>query len=126
MLCIACGFHVKSGKQVASSSDGAAHAKREAYFEQQVAKAEAQQAKIFASGGVTSSGVPVKASKPEVEFGATDWIVCFLCPGIGLIAGLIYCVTGNAKGPKMAGISFLMVVVYNVIRFAVVASQQVP
>ncbi len=117
LLCIACGFNTKTGKQVASVSDGAALAKREAYFEQQTAKANAQQAKILGTGAVTASGTPVKASKPAAEFGATDWIVCFLCSGIGIIAGIVYCITGNPKGPKMLGISFGVAVVLNIIGF---------
>ncbi len=44
-----------------------------------------------------------------------DWVVALLCSGIGCIAGLIWCIMGKKKGPKMVGVSFLMVIVWNVI-----------
>ena len=117
ILCVACGFNTKTGKQIASSSDGAALAKREAYFEQQAAKAEAQQAKVLA-GGVTSGGVPVKASKPGAELSTIDYVFCVLCGGIATIVSIIYCVTGNPKGPTMLKINLIAQAILFALGFA--------
>lgn len=106
ILCVACGYNTKTGKQIASSSDGAALAKREAYFEQQAAKAEAQQAKILGSGAVTPSGN--KTSKPDVELSTLDYLFCIFCGGIALIVSIIYCVTGNPKGPPMLKLTLIV------------------
>lgn len=106
ILCVACGYNTKTGKQIASSSDGAALAKREAYFEQQAAKAEAQQAKILGSGAVSPSGN--KTSKPDVELSTLDYLFCIFCGGIALIVSIIYCVTGNPKGPPMLKLTLIV------------------
>lgn len=129
ILCIACGFNTKTGKQLASSSDSAAIAKREEYFAQQAAKAEAQQAKILAAGGgkATASGKP-RVDKPDVELSAIDYIFCIFCGGIALIVSIIYCVTGNPKGPAMLKLVLIVQAVLFVIGFVggIVSTMMIP
>jgi hypothetical protein len=52
------------------------------------------------------------------ELTTSDWIICLLCPGIGCIGGVIYMIQGKPKGSKIFGLSFLMVVFWNIIRYA--------
>jgi uncharacterized Zn finger protein (UPF0148 family) len=118
VICISCGFNTKTGKQLSSSSDGDAEANREKMYAQQAAKAAAKTAKDpnpYAAPGFVPD--KAKAKNPADEFQTLDWIVCFLCPGIGIICGLIYAVTGKPKGLKMLGISVAVAVVLNVIFF---------
>lgn len=107
VLCIACGYNTKTGKQTASISDGAALAKREAYFELQAAKANAQQAKILGSGSVTSSGTKVKESNPAAELSTLDYVFCILCGWIATIVCIIYLVTGNPRGLPMLKVNLI-------------------
>ena len=48
-----------------------------------------------------------------------DWVVAILCSGIGCIAGIIWCIQGKPKGPKMLGVSFLVAIIWNIISIAV-------
>lgn len=116
ILCVACGFNTKTNKQTASSSDGAALAKREEYFAQQAAKAEAQQAKVLKSGPTGAGGMTV-AAKPEAELTALDYVFCILCGGIALVVSIIYLVTGNPKGKKMLIVTLAAQAVFFVIGF---------
>ena len=52
-----------------------------------------------------------------------DWVVCILCPLIGLIGGVIYLLTGKSKGWKVLGVSFIVTMVTGLVRLAIVASQ---
>ena len=51
-----------------------------------------------------------------------DWVVAIICSGIGCIAGIVWLIQGKKKGGKMLGVSLLMVIIWNVIRFALVAA----
>jgi predicted RNA-binding Zn-ribbon protein involved in translation (DUF1610 family) len=46
-----------------------------------------------------------------------DWVVACLCSGIGCIAGIIWMIQGKPKGSKMLGVSFLMTIFWNVVKF---------
>lgn len=57
-----------------------------------------------------------RASNPtDDDLSTGDWVVALLCSGIGCIAGIVWCIQGKKKGPKMVGISLLMVIIWNVI-----------
>ncbi len=59
------------------------------------------------------------ASGGGEDMGVGEWIVCLLCPGIGCIVGIVYAIQGKSNGGKMIGISLVMIVFWNVIRFAI-------
>lgn len=54
----------------------------------------------------------------------SDWLAAILCSGIGCIVGLVYLVQGKPKAGKMIGVSLLFIVLWNVIRFGLVAMNQ--
>ena len=56
-----------------------------------------------------------KAGKGGADLTAGEYVLAVLCPGIGCIAGIIWMIQGQPKGPKMFGISVLMSIIYNVI-----------
>jgi hypothetical protein len=63
-----------------------------------------------------------KARKKGKGYGAADedlstgdTVVAILCSGIGCIAGLVWMIQGKPKGKKMFGISFVMVVIWNIL-----------
>jgi predicted RNA-binding Zn-ribbon protein involved in translation (DUF1610 family) len=57
-----------------------------------------------------------KKHAPDGESLTTgDMVVAVLCSGIGCIAGLVWMIQGKPKGMKMFGLSFLMVVIWNLI-----------
>jgi predicted RNA-binding Zn-ribbon protein involved in translation (DUF1610 family) len=65
-----------------------------------------------------------KKSKKSKSYGPGDEdlsggeiAVALLCSGIGCIAGLVWMIQGKPKGLKMFGISFVMAIVWNIIRF---------
>jgi predicted RNA-binding Zn-ribbon protein involved in translation (DUF1610 family) len=62
-----------------------------------------------------------KASKSAAAGGEDmttgDWVVAVLCSFIGVIAGIIWLIQGKPKGGKMLGVSFLFMVLWNVLRF---------
>lgn len=60
-----------------------------------------------------------KAAAADADMSTGDWVVAILCSGIGCIAGIIWMIQGKPKGSKMLGISLLMIVVWNVIRFGI-------
>jgi hypothetical protein len=53
---------------------------------------------------------------------AIDLCLCIFCPGIGCIVGLVRLITGSGEGGKMVGLSLLFAVIWNVLRFALVAA----
>jgi hypothetical protein len=49
-----------------------------------------------------------RMSNPSDENLSTgEWVVAILCAGIGCIVGIIWCIQGKKKGPKMVLVSFL-------------------
>jgi hypothetical protein len=58
----------------------------------------------------------------ESDLTALDWLLCIFCPGIGCIVGLIRLITGSGAGGKMVGLSLMFAVMWNVIRFAMIAA----
>jgi predicted RNA-binding Zn-ribbon protein involved in translation (DUF1610 family) len=118
VLCVSCGYHISTGKQLASSSDADAEANRERLYAQQAAKAAARAVKSPLGGPAGSA----KATKKEgVEFQPADWILCILCSGLGVICGIVYLITGNPKGAKMLGVSIAAAVVQNVMVLGILA-----
>ena len=60
----------------------------------------------------------------DTDLSVGEWLVCILCSGIGCIVGIVYMIQGKPKGAKIFGISFLFAVLWNILRFALVAMQQ--
>jgi predicted RNA-binding Zn-ribbon protein involved in translation (DUF1610 family) len=58
-----------------------------------------------------------KYSDEDESLSGGDIAVGLLCSGIGCIVGLVWMIQGKPKGLKMFGLSFLMVVVWNVVRY---------
>jgi predicted RNA-binding Zn-ribbon protein involved in translation (DUF1610 family) len=62
---------------------------------------------------------------PEAESLSTgDIVVAVLCSGIGCIAGIVWMIQGKPKGLKMVGLSLIMIVVWTVIRVAMMQAQR--
>jgi predicted RNA-binding Zn-ribbon protein involved in translation (DUF1610 family) len=55
----------------------------------------------------------------DQELSTSEVVIAVLCSGIGCIAGLVWMIQGKPKGMKMFGISFVMVIVWNVINLVV-------
>jgi hypothetical protein len=51
----------------------------------------------------------------DSELSSGDWVLAILCSGIGCIIGIVWMIQGNPKGTKMFGISFGMVILWNII-----------
>jgi hypothetical protein len=62
-------------------------------------------------------------SDDESDLSAGDWVVAFLCSGIGLIAGIVWALQGKPKGLKMIGASIVLDIVKTVIYLIVSAAQ---
>jgi predicted RNA-binding Zn-ribbon protein involved in translation (DUF1610 family) len=60
-----------------------------------------------------------KYGADEEDLGAGDIVVALICSGIGCIAGLVWMIQGKPKGLKMFGLSFLMVVIWNIVSFVI-------
>jgi len=58
----------------------------------------------------------------DSDLTAAEWLVAVLCSGIGCIIGIVWMIQGKPKGTKMFGVSLLFVILWNVIRFAIVAA----
>lgn len=118
VLCISCGFNTQTKKQLSSSSDGAAIARRQEIYAQQAAKANA---KPIMAGGKSSTSSTSK-SDDGVELGPLDYLFCFFCTGIALIVAIIYIVQGNPRGKKLLVAALICVAigtVLNIIAFSV-------
>jgi LSD1 subclass zinc finger protein len=63
------------------------------------------------------------ASSADTDLGVAEWLLAILCSGIGCIFGIVWMIQGKPKGAKMLGISVLFIVIWNVIRFAILAGQ---
>jgi hypothetical protein len=61
------------------------------------------------------ANVKAKSGGTGEDMSTGDWVAALFCSGIGCIAGIIWCIQGKKKGPKMLGISFVMVVIWNII-----------
>jgi DNA-directed RNA polymerase subunit RPC12/RpoP len=105
VICIQCGFNTQTGKQLKTRSDSAADARREAQYSKQRAKAERRG--HTSPSKSSSGGSESKWSSSDGELEAVDWFLCIFCSGLGIIAGLIYLVTGNPKGGKILAISII-------------------
>jgi hypothetical protein len=55
---------------------------------------------------------------------ALDLFLCIFCPGIGCIVGLIRLISGSGEGGKMVGLSLMFAVIWNVVRFALIAASK--
>jgi hypothetical protein len=58
----------------------------------------------------------------ESDLTPVDWFLCIFCPGIGCIVGLVRLISGSGEGGKMMGLSLVFAVIWNVLRFALVAA----
>jgi hypothetical protein len=64
-----------------------------------------------------------KRSSPEdADLSTGEWVLAILCSGIGCIVGIVWMIQGKPKGKKMFGISILMVVVWNIVSYALRSS----
>jgi predicted RNA-binding Zn-ribbon protein involved in translation (DUF1610 family) len=54
-------------------------------------------------------------SAQESDLSGGEIAIALLCLGIGCIAGIVWMIQGKPKGLKMFGLSFLMVVVWNIL-----------
>jgi len=59
----------------------------------------------------------VRRARGESDLEVGDWILAVLCSGIGCIMGIVWMVQGKPKGIKMFGVSILMSVLWNLLRF---------
>ena len=57
-----------------------------------------------------------KGSDPGDEMSTGDYVVAFLCSGIGCIAGIVWMIQGKPKGTKMFIISLIMSFIWGAIR----------
>jgi hypothetical protein len=57
----------------------------------------------------------------DEELSSTEIAVAFFCSAIGCVTGLVYMIQGKPKGMKMFGLSFLMVVIWNLVSLLVSA-----
>jgi hypothetical protein len=51
-----------------------------------------------------------------------DWVLAILCSGIGCILGIVYLAQGKKKGGTMLAVSLAFVVIWNIVRFALIAA----
>jgi hypothetical protein len=56
-----------------------------------------------------------KASGEDATLTPGDYALCIVCSGIACIASIIYLIQGKPKAPKMLGLSFAMVIFWNVL-----------
>ncbi|MEZ0227653.1 MAG: RING finger protein [Planctomycetota bacterium] len=65
------------------------------------------------------------SGNPEDENMTTgDWVVAILCSTIGCIAGIVWCIQGKKKGPKMVLVSFIAGVVLGILRVILESSSR--
>src|SRR5262245_2399576 len=60
----------------------------------------------------------------DTDMTTAEWLVAILCSGIGCIIGVVWMIQGKPKGTKMFGVSFLMAIFWNVVRFAIEAGMK--
>jgi hypothetical protein len=60
-----------------------------------------------------------KNKSPDDDMTTGDWVLAVLCSGIGCIMGIVFLIQGKKKGGKMLGVSFLMAIVWNILKIAV-------
>ena len=60
-----------------------------------------------------------KHDAEDEDLSASEIVIALLCSGIGCIAGLVWMIQGKPKGLKMFGLSFLMVVVWNIVNVVI-------
>jgi hypothetical protein len=65
---------------------------------------------------------PPRVSSSDLSGG--DWLLCILCPGIGCIVGIVRLAQGHPNGGKMLGFSLLFGLLWNVLRFVLMAASQ--
>lgn len=70
-----------------------------------------------------SSATPRRAPS-DLDLTVPDWLLAVLCSGIGCIMGIVWIIQGKPKGGKMLMISFLFAVLWNIVRFTIVAMQR--
>lgn len=63
-------------------------------------------------------------SSDDEDLTTGDWLIAILCSGIGCIVGIVWLIQGKPKGGKMLGVSILMAIVWNVVRFAIEMATQ--
>ncbi len=51
-----------------------------------------------------------------------EWVVAIICAGIGCIVGIIWCIQGKKKGPKMVLVSFLAWIFWMIVQVALSAA----
>ena len=63
-------------------------------------------------------------SAADEDLTGFDWFLCLFCSGIGCIVGIIRMIQGNPSGGKMFGISFCMVIFWNIVNVALQMAAQ--
>lgn len=111
-ICVKCGFNTQTGKRLQTVSDTQAQQRRDAAYAKQAARSGGRGRQKSSSSYSESN---------DADLTALEILFCVLCAGLGFIVGVIYMVTGNPKGGKMAGISLCMIVFWNVLRFGLIA-----
>ncbi len=53
------------------------------------------------------------------DLAGSDIALAIICSGIGCIMGIVYAIQGKPKGGKMIGLSFLFIVIWNIIAFVI-------
>lgn len=113
ILCIQCGYNLKTGRQLETQSDTEAQRRREMEYARQAAWAAYESPK---SGGRRSRG---SGDSADSELEPLEIFVCVCCSGIGCIAGIVYAIQGKPKGVKMIALSIGFAILWNVIRFGI-------
>ena len=60
-------------------------------------------------------------SPADGELSTGDIVLCVLCSGIGCIVGIVRLIQGRPGAGKMIGLSFVFIIFWNIVRFAVEA-----
>lgn len=63
-------------------------------------------------------------SRDDEVLSGLEIFVGIFCAGIGCICGIVYMVQGKPKGIKLLGLSIMMAIVWNVLRFVLIQSLQ--
>jgi predicted RNA-binding Zn-ribbon protein involved in translation (DUF1610 family) len=64
------------------------------------------------------------ANVADADMTTGDWFVAILCSGIGCILGIVWMIQGKPKGKKMFAVSFVVNIVFGVIRVLIEQANQ--
>jgi hypothetical protein len=80
--------------------------------------------KTGAKGGKKSTYASTRGGSSDLAepLSGLDWAMIILCPGIGMIVGIIRLVQGRSSGGKLLGFSFLATVIFGAIKVAMLSA----